>query len=132
MPAPNPVPAPAAQTLLIENLALVLRVGVGEAERSRPQRLLVTLRAAVTPGRPLRDEVAEVVDYGVIAAGIRALAGQEVRLLETLAGTIAAIAFADPRVEAVEIELRKPDLFQDCQVGIAARYRRPGAPPPGD
>jgi len=125
---PDPVPEPLAQTLLIENLALALHVGVGEAERARPQRLLVTLRAAVTPRAPRRDEVAEVVDYGVIAAAIRALAGREVKLLETLAGTIAALAFADPRVEAVEVELRKPDLFQDCQVGIAARYRRPGVP----
>lgn len=128
---PDRVPAPLAQTLLIENLALSLRVGVGEAERAKPQRLLVTLRASVTPCKPLRDDVAEVVDYGVIAAGIRALAGQEVKLLETLAGSIAAIAFNDPRVEAVEVELRKPDLFKDCQVGIAARYRRPGVPAVG-
>ncbi len=128
---PEPGPQPAAQTLLIENLALAIRVGVGEAERARPQRLLVTVRASVTPRAPRHDEVTEVVDYGRIAAGIRALVGSEVKLLETLAGTIARIAFADSRVAAVEIELRKPDLFEDCCVGIAARYVRPGVATPG-
>jgi len=115
---------PQSQTLLIENLVLAIRVGVGAAERAEPQRLLVTLRAEVTPRAPRLDEVAEVVDYGVIAAGIRQLATREVKLLETLAGEIAAIAFADARVRLVEVELRKPDLLPDCSVGIAARYSR--------
>ncbi len=118
-----------AETLLIENLELQMRIGVGAAERSRPQRLLVTLRAEVTPQAPRTDEVAEVVDYGVIAAGIRRLAAREVKLLETLAGEMAEVAFADPRVQAVEITLRKPDLFADVTVGITTRFTRNASAP---
>ncbi len=115
-----------SETLLIEELALQIRIGVGDAERAQPQRLLVTLRVEVTPQAPRQDAVAEVVDYGVIAAGLRRLADREVKLLETLAGEIAGIAFADPRVQAVEVQLRKPDLFTDCAaVGIATRFVRP-------
>lgn len=118
------LPDLAAVTLLIEDLELRIRVGVGAAERSKPQRLLVTLKAEVTPLAPREDDVAEVVDYGVIAAGLRRLAAREVKLLETLAGEMAEVAFADPRVQAVEITLRKPDLFADVTVGIATRFTR--------
>lgn len=110
-------------TLLIEDLALSIRVGVGAAERARPQRLLVTLRVEVAAPAPQADEVAEVVDYGAIAEGVRALAAREVKLLETLAQEIAALALADPRATSVAVELRKPDLFDDCgAVGIVARF----------
>lgn len=116
---------PATQRLLIEDLVLRLRIGVGEAERSAPQRLLVSLAVEVEPAEPRHDDVAEVVNYGVIADGIRALANREVKLLETLAGEIATVAFADARVRAVEITLRKPDLFDDvAAVGIIQRFLR--------
>lgn len=124
---PDPASLLAAQTLLIENLALQIRVGVGEAERARPQRLLVSLRVEIDPQPARRDAVEEVVDYGVIAAGVRTLASREVKLLETLAEEIAAIALAHPRARSVALEIRKPDLFADCSVGIAAIYRKPGA-----
>jgi dihydroneopterin aldolase len=118
-----------AETLLIENLELRMRIGVGAAERAAPQRLLVTLKAEVAAKAPRADEVAEVVDYGVIAAGLRRLASGEVKLLETLAGAMAEIAFVDPRVQAVEITLRKPDLFADVTVGITTRFARPSPAP---
>jgi len=112
--------------LLIEDLALSLRIGVGAAERSTPQRILATLQIEVAPRQPRQDSVGEVVDYGVIAERVRALADGERQLLETLAAEIAAAALADPRVAAVTVTLRKPDLFADCgAVGIRASYCRP-------
>lgn len=123
MPETAP-PRLTGQTLLVQDLELRIRVGVGAEERARPQRLLVSLRVEVEPRPALRDEVEEVVDYGVIAAGVRALASREVKLLETLAAEIAAIALAHPRARAVTLEIRKPDLLPDCAVGLAASYRR--------
>ncbi len=102
------LPDLAAVTLLIEDLELRIRVGVGAAERSKPQRLLVTLKAEVTPLAPREDDVAEVVDYGVIAAGLRRLAAREVKLLETLAGEMAEVAFADPRVPGLAPHVLPP------------------------
>lgn len=123
---PDAKPRPLAQRLLIEDLVLRLRIGVGEAERAAPQRLLVSLAVEVEPSAPERDAVEEVVDYGAIAEAVRGLAGREVKLLETLAREIAALAFLDDRVRGVEITLRKPDLFEDvAAVGITQRFLRP-------
>lgn len=122
-----PEPRLETLTLLIEQLALVTRMGVGEAERSRPQRLLIDLRVEVVPRQPERDSVEEVVDYGAVAQRVRELAAGERRLLETLAREVAAAAFVDPAVAAVEVTIRKPDLLADCAaVGIRAHYRRGG------
>lgn len=119
-------PAALGQRLLIEDLALPLRIGVGEAERSVPQRILITLAIEVEPVLPTADDVAEVVDYGRIAAAVRALAGGERRLLERLSAEIAEAAFAaDSRVLGIEVTLRKPDLFADVgSVGVTTRFRR--------
>ncbi len=122
---PEPAPSLEALTLLIEALVLNTRIGVGDAERSAPQRILVELAVEVTARQPESDSVAEVVDYGAIAQRVRALAQGERHLLETLAREVAAAAFVDPAVAAVAVTLRKPDLFADCAaVGIRARYRR--------
>lgn len=121
----NLPPALVGLTLTIDTLAIETRIGVPDAERRRPQRLLVDLAVEVSAHQPERDSVEEVVDYGAIAQRVRDLAGGERRLLETLAREIAAAAFVDPAVRAVEVVLRKPDIFQDCAaVGIRARYRR--------
>ena len=114
-----------ALRLLIEDLELTMQIGVSDAERAAPQRVLVTLEVEVAARQPEHDRVEEVVDYGTIIERIRTLSGGEVRLLETLAATIAAMSLADPRVAAVTVTLRKPDLMADAgAVGIVASYRR--------
>jgi dihydroneopterin aldolase len=122
---PEPAPRCVALHLLVEDLLVMLRIGVGAAERSQPQRVLVTLRAEVAAPPPARDRVEEVVDYGWLAEQVRALASEEVQLLETLAIEIAKRAFAEPRLSALEITLRKPDIFADARaVGVCLRFYR--------
>jgi len=122
---------PAQLTLLIEDLVVFLRIGVGDVERSQPQRILVTLRAEVEPGLPSTDSIDEVVDYGWFADQVRALAGSEMKLLETLAAEIAQRLFREPRLNALDITLRKPDLFTDlAAIGLSMRLlREPGRLP---
>lgn len=119
-----PEPRLETLTLLIDALTIETRMGVGEEERRRPQRLLLDLRVEVAPRQPRQDDVSEVVDYGAIAQRVRDLAAGERRLLETLAREVAEAALVDPAVAAVEVAIRKPDLLDDCVVGIRARYRR--------
>jgi dihydroneopterin aldolase len=120
-----PEPRPAQLTLLIEDLVLFLRIGVGAAERSQPQRILVTLRAEVEPRLPAADSIDEVVDYGWFADQVRDLAGSEMKLLETLAAEIARRLFGEPRLVALDVTLRKPDLFTDlAAIGLSLRFFR--------
>jgi dihydroneopterin aldolase len=122
---PDREPSCAALTLLVEDLALFLHIGVGEAERSQPQRVLVTLRAEVEPRLPGHDAIDEVVDYGWVADQVRDLASQEMKLLETLGAEIARRLFREPRLTALEVTLRKPDLFTDlAAIGLRLRFFR--------
>lgn len=122
---PDRDPSCAGLTLLVEDLALFLRIGVGEAERSQPQRVLVTLSAEVEPRLSARDAIDDVVDYGWFADQVRDLAGREMKLLETLGAEIARRLFREPRLTALEVTLRKPDLFTDlAAIGLRLRFFR--------
>lgn len=122
---PDPI-ARTAQTLLIENLALSIKIGVGADERAEPQRLLVNLWIEVEGQVPQKDEVDEVVDYGSIVRGLRQIAAQtSLKLLETLAERMRHVIFADPRVRSCRLQLKKPDIFPDAEaVGVEISYTR--------
>lgn len=122
---PEPAPRCTALTLLVEDLLLSMRIGVSEAERSQPQRVLVTLKAEVEAALPVRDQVVEVLDYGWMAEQVRQLAATEMKLLETLGVAIARRLFAEPRLLSLEVTLRKPDIVEDADaVGVALRFAR--------
>jgi len=122
---PESAPLCTAATLLVEDLVVFLRIGVGAQERSQPQRVIVTLRAAVAPRVPEADSIDEVIDYGWFANEVRDLADSETKLLETLAGEIARRLFREPRLQGLEVTLRKPDLFTDLSaVGVTLNFRR--------
>lgn len=56
-----------------------------------------------------RDDLAEAVDYGVMAQAVHAvLAGPPRDLVETVAADVAAAVLADPRVAAVDVTVHKP------------------------
>jgi dihydroneopterin aldolase len=49
------------------------------------------------------------VDYGALATRVVAVVeGEPVNLIETLAGRIANVCLAEPRVEQVEVTVHKP------------------------
>ena len=70
------------------------------------------------------DDLADTVDYSVVAAQVIALIeGPPKRLVETLAEHIADACLADRRVEAVEVVVHKPEApldvaFDDVQIRI--------------
>ena len=99
--------------------------GVLAAERADGQDFVVDavleldLRPAGTS-----DDLADTVDYGVLANRLAAVvAGEPVDLLETLATRLAEICLADGRVVSVEVTVHKPsapiDLsFTDVSVTV--------------
>ena len=70
------------------------------------------------------DELADTVDYGVLAQGLASVVeGEPVNLLETLAERLAAVCLADERVVAATITVHKPQApiplaFADVAVTI--------------
>lgn len=75
------------------------------------------------------DDLADTIDYGILAERVvGVVAGEPVRLVETLAQRIADLCLDDTRVEDVEVTVHKPEApvsvpFGDVTVTIR-RARR--------
>jgi dihydroneopterin aldolase len=93
----------------IRGLEVNAHIGVPEAERAEPQRLLVDLR--LRPPRDfsrLPDSIVATVDYFVVTQRVVALAAERPRqLIETLADDIATAVLREFAVRRVEVTVRK-------------------------
>ena len=104
--------------------------GVLPEERERAQPFSIDIVAWVDmEAAQLSDDLADTVDYGALAqAAADVVGGRSYRLLEALAGRLAsALLIVDPRLEAVEVTVRKlrPPLALDVgSTGVRVRRAR--------
>ncbi|NGO38306.1 dihydroneopterin aldolase [Limisphaera ngatamarikiensis] len=119
----------------IVDLEVFYRVGVSEAERAHPQRLLVSLemepadlRATVT------DDLAHTIDYHAVSRDLLGFGeGRSWALLEKLAADLAGHVLQRYRPAAVTVEIKKFVLPEARHVAVRLRRTLPeiGAPQPG-
>ncbi len=98
-----------ADRILIHGLELPVRIGVPEEERAAWQTLRADLELRLR-GRveSFGDDLAATVDYDAVAKKARALAAERPRrLLETLAGELAALLLQNQALTGVTVTLRK-------------------------
>ena len=110
-----------ARVIVFDNLDLAIRIGAYASEKLAPQRVRISVELLVVPPAALAaDRLDEVVNYDTIHGAITALAdASHVELQETLAETVARICLAPADVVAVEVYVRKIDVYPDCDsVGI--------------
>ena len=110
-----------ARVIVFENLDLKIRIGAYEAEKLAAQRVRISVEMLVVPPVALAsDRLDEVVNYDTIHGAIMALSdAPHVELQETLAETVARSCLAPLGVAAVEVYVRKVDVYPDCDsVGI--------------
>ena len=94
--------------VFIRNLELPAQIGVFHHEVGKVQPVRINLDLAVEDLIDLGDQLAKVVDYGVIEAKIRAiLAEGHLNLVETLAERIASACFEDARVKTARVRVEK-------------------------
>jgi len=93
----------------ISDLRVVSRVGVPDAERARPQSLVVSLQLVPTAGfAGLGDDIAETVDYYAVSELVRDTAASGERsLIETLAGDLADVVLGEFPVSRVRVSVKK-------------------------
>jgi dihydroneopterin aldolase len=99
--------------------------GVFDFERRDGQDFVVDVVLELdTRPAAASDDIAATVHYGELAEGLAAVIGGEpVNLLETLAGRLAEVCLADPRVSAATVTVHKPQApipltFADVAVTI--------------
>src|SRR5262245_54896751 len=98
-----------ADRILITGIREMGVHGVLPEEQTRPQPFEVDLELEVdltTPGAT--DELDDTVDYSAVCEAVsRVVASEKHRLLERLASRIAEVCLVDPRVEHVNVTVRK-------------------------
>jgi dihydroneopterin aldolase/2-amino-4-hydroxy-6-hydroxymethyldihydropteridine diphosphokinase len=116
----------------LRGLRLVTIVGVLDHERQSPQplELDIVLHVDLTDACN-SDELDDTVDYGAVTELVEKIAAQHHDLLlERLAGRVAEAVLEQPRVEEVEVTVRKlrPPLPSDIATsGVHIRRSRVGA-----
>jgi dihydroneopterin aldolase len=114
----------------IRDLRVMGTHGVLPEERDRAQPFSVDIVAWVDmEAAQQSDDLSDTVDYGALAqAAADVVAGRSYRLLEALSGRLAsALLIVDPRLEAVEVTVRKlrPPLALDVgSTGVKVRRAR--------
>ncbi len=113
-------------TISLTDLEVRYHVGVPDAERAQPQRLLLTVemqhdftRAAAS------DDLRETIDYYAVSRRLLAFGeGRSWKLIEKLAGDIAVMVLADFGAEAVTVEVKKFIIPEARHVSVRlARHR---------
>ena len=107
------------------DLEVYYHVGVPDAERERPQRLLLTVemehnfaRAAAT------DSLGETINYFAVSERLLHLGeGREWKLIETLAAEIAELVLTEFRPAAVTVEVKKFIIPQARYVAVSLSRR---------
>lgn len=122
----NPQHSMSADTITLADLEVRYRVGVPDAERAQPQRLLLTVemrrdftRAAAS------DDLRETIDYYAVSRRLLAFGdGRSWKLIEALAVDVAALVLADFGAEAVTVEVKKFIIPEARHVSVRVTRER--------
>ena len=113
----------------LEQLELTTCIGVSEAERRRPQRLLADIDVWCDTAAAMSDDVNDSVDYAQLAVVLRNKASAAtVKLLERLAAILCdAVLASSSAAWEVRVRLYKPGIIPRCGAAIVeAEERRNG------
>ena len=107
----------------IVDLEVFYRVGVPDAERAQPQRLLLTIEMEADFSAAAKsDGIADTIDYFAVTQRLLNFgAGREWRLIEKLAADMAEMILAEFQPLAVTVEVKKFIIPQARHVSVALR-----------
>lgn len=113
----------------IVDLEVFYRVGVPDAERAQPQRLLLTVAIAADFSAAAKsDSIADTIDYYAVTQGLLKFGeGREWRLIEKLASDIADMMIAGFKAQSVSVEVKKFIIPEARHVSVSLSRSRPAA-----
>lgn len=101
---------------LLEGLDVMVRIGIYDAERLAPQRVIIDVELVLdTDTAPQSDDVSETLNYDLIRNTVMDIVGrQHFDLQETLAGALFDNLAKLPDVTGLRVRTAKPDAYDDC------------------
>jgi dihydroneopterin aldolase len=112
--------------ITIAELEVFYCVGVADAERAQPQRLLVSVEFNLDfTGAALSDRLEKTIDYHEVVRDLLGYGeGRSWKLLEKLAANLADRLLTRYRAQAVRVEVKKFAIPQARYVSVALRRTR--------
>lgn len=113
--------------ITIADLEVFYRVGVTDAERAQPQRLLLTLEMqADIASAAQTDQIERTINYQEVVNRLLQFGeNRSWNLIETLASNIADFVLAEYRPHSVAIEVKKFVIPQARYVSVSLTRSRP-------
>ena len=110
----------------IVDLEVFYRVGVPDAERAQPQRLLLTVEMETDFSAAAKsDSIADTIDYFAVTQRLLKFGdGREWKLIEKLVADIANVILAEFKPQTVSVEVKKFVIPQARFVSVALTRRR--------
>lgn len=101
---------------LLEGLDVMVRIGIYDAERLAPQRVIIDVELVLdADAAPQSDDVNETLNYDLIRNTVMDIAGrQHFDLQETLAHALFDNLAKLPDVTGLRVRTAKPDAYDDC------------------
>jgi 7,8-dihydroneopterin aldolase/epimerase/oxygenase len=110
----------------IVDLEVFYRVGVPDAERAQPQRLLLTLAMELDFSAAAKtDSIADTIDYFAVTQRLLKFGdGKSWKLIEKLAADIADAILAEFKPQSVSVEVKKFVIPQVRYVAVGLTKMR--------
>jgi 7,8-dihydroneopterin aldolase/epimerase/oxygenase len=110
----------------IVDLEVFYRVGVPDAERAEPQRLLLTLEMESDFAAAVRsDSIADTIDYFAVTRRLLKFGeGREWKLIEKLAADIMGMVLAEFKPRAVAVSVKKFIIAEARHVSVELKLER--------
>ena len=101
---------------LLEGLDVMVRIGIYDAERLAPQRVIIDVELVLdADAAPQSDDVNETLNYDLMRNTVMDIAGrQHFDLQETLARALFDNLAKLPDVTGLRVRTAKPDAYDDC------------------
>jgi len=102
------------------DLEVFYRVGVPDAERARPQRLLLTVDMDFDFSAAAKtDVIADTIDYFAVSQRLLKFGdGREWKLIEKLAADLADVVLSEFKPQSVTVEVKKFPIPQARHVSV--------------
>jgi dihydroneopterin aldolase len=102
------------------------RVGVPDAERAQPQRLLLTVEMESDFSKAAKsDSIADTIDYFAVTQRLLKFGdGKRWRLVEKLAADIANVILSEFKPQSVTVEVKKFVVPQARHISVAITKKR--------
>ncbi len=103
--------------IFVKNAKYMLNVGVGKAERSVKQEIMLDLEMKYDTRKSAEtDDIKDTIDYSVINKRLlQFFEGKEFRLIERLGQEVVDLIFAEFRAEEVKLAVKKPAAIKNAE-----------------